>query len=838
MVANAHATATKPVRLLTLLREIKSGRWQRQQKAIRAKREKKLRETGGDLKATKEAIKKDKEALPGATFAGLFSYRADEHWTIPSGFLAADLDNLDSNLPVVREQLRKSPHLFFDCESVTGSGLRALFRIPFGTKPDKEKYHACFEAVRQHVRSLCGVEIDSCRDPARLSFVSADRGARFNLKATPIKLLPEQPRTKASTKASDDAPKRGKPDKETVREMLAVVPKRPNYPDWIKIVAAVGDALNDADAIEVLNEWSPEESPGEYADKLDHRLCEVHVGTLILRAREHGWTLPNVGPAESPPPPYVPPPLDLFPDEVQRFIRAGASTFDVDPAFFLLPVLSGAAAMVGNSRSLRLKEDYMEPAMIWTASVAPTGDGKTPGQQAATASVRIRERELIKANKDAEEIFAVEIAKWEVQKKKDRGKKPQKPPRLTCWMDDTTIEAVACALNDNPRGVLLVKDEFSHWFESMDQYHDRGGSDVSRWLSIWMGNLFALDRVTGSRSYRIPDPRCSITGNAVPDKFKQLLTPDFFARGLPARFLFAMPIRHRPRKWIDKDVPGEIKQNVNELFAQLAQLQQRKNDQGEGWPVLLGLSAEAKEIFVEFYNECAQRAFDADIREAAQWSKLSAYSARLALVGQLMWDPKATEVSGPVMRAACDLARWFGNEAERIYALIAETPEQRAQRKLIEFIERRGGRVTVREITQSFRALKNNRDEAERQLSALVRRGYGEWTEVKAARGPATREFQLHRVSTTTDFEESPSVEPKPVDVDNLTSQESADIANSDNSQREIDVSQPSSVSTSTGFTDSSYEKHLKPVDVSKTTSFPPVSTGLADSSYEKARNP
>ena len=43
--------------------------------------------------------------------------------------------------------------------------------------------------------------------------------------------------------------------------MLAVIPKRPQYHDWIKLVAAVGDALRNQEAIEVLNEWSPEEHP-------------------------------------------------------------------------------------------------------------------------------------------------------------------------------------------------------------------------------------------------------------------------------------------------------------------------------------------------------------------------------------------------------------------------------------------------------------------------------------------------------------------------------------------------------------------------------------------------
>ena len=240
----------------------------------------------------------------------------------------------------------------------------------------------------------------------------------------------------------------------------------------------------------------PEETARDAIGKLIEETPTIE-GAGILLDRRHS------------PQPYVPPPLDLFPDKVQRFIRAGAATFDVDPAFFLLPVLSGAAAMIGYSRSIRLKEDYIEPSIIWTATIAPTGDGKSPVLQAATAPVRIRERELKRKNKDADKEFEEAFIKWDAKSKKERvgEKKPGKPPLLTCWLDDATSEAVARVMNDNPRGALLAKDEFSHWFESFDQYHDRGGSDVSRWLSIWTGNLFALDRVTGERSYRITDPR-------------------------------------------------------------------------------------------------------------------------------------------------------------------------------------------------------------------------------------------------------------------------------------------------------------------------------------------
>ena len=97
----------------------------------------------------------------------------------------------------------------------------------------------------------------------------------------------------ATQKVSDRrtiADRNSKADKSQIREMLAVIPKRPDYADWIRIVAAVGDALPDEDAIELLKEWSPEERDGEYADKLRHRLENVHIGTLIHLAKQHGWT--------------------------------------------------------------------------------------------------------------------------------------------------------------------------------------------------------------------------------------------------------------------------------------------------------------------------------------------------------------------------------------------------------------------------------------------------------------------------------------------------------------------------------------------------------------------
>lgn len=74
-----------------------------------------------------------------------------------------------------------------------------------------------------------------------------------------------------------------------VAEILAYVPTRPSYPEWIAIIAAVGSVLDVADAAAVLCAWSAEESPGEYARKLRTRCQRIGIGSLIQQAKQNGF---------------------------------------------------------------------------------------------------------------------------------------------------------------------------------------------------------------------------------------------------------------------------------------------------------------------------------------------------------------------------------------------------------------------------------------------------------------------------------------------------------------------------------------------------------------------
>jgi hypothetical protein len=248
---------------------------------------------------------------------------------------------------------------------------------------------------------------------------------------------------------------------------------------------------------------------------------------------------------------------------------------------------------------------------------------------------------------------------------------------------------------------------------------------------------------------------------------RRALTEDFFERGLPARFLFAFPPFRRDR-WTNATVPDDIHKAVLELFGNFWLLQPEHDDNKQPKPKLLGLDNEAKEVFINFYDECGAAAVAASEHEEAAWCKLTGYAARLALVGQLALDVDAKVITRDTMQAACDLARWFGNEAVRIYAELAELREQREARELCEFIERRGGAVYEREMMQSFARLKNNKPRTERELDALVKAGLGKWEAVDHGGGPGrpARKFRLVRSSTSTQFGISREKMGNSVDVD------------------------------------------------------------------------
>jgi len=481
---------------------------------------------------------------------------------------------------------------------------------------------------------------------------------------------------------------------------------------------------------------------------------------------------------------FRPFPTIALPKPVRGFVVAGSKAIGCDPSYLALPMLTALAAAIGNTRRLQLKRGWAVPSILWGAIVGDSGTSKTPAFKLVMRPVRERQRRALDEHKEAVRQFEVdqaryekEFAEWKRTKNSsyDPPEKPEMPQAERFVVSDTTVEAMAPLLLANPRGLLMSRDELAGWFGSFDKYSGgKGGADAAHWLSMHNGESIVVDRKTGNpRTIYVPHASVSVCGGIQPAILDRALGIEHRESGLAARLLLTCPPR-QPKRWTEADIDPAAEAAIVRLFDRLYEIHPAIGDDGEPCPLVIGLTPDAKELWKAYYNSHAEEQVNLTGDLSAAWSKLEEYAARLALVLHFArWaadDPtlqSADVLDAASMAAGIQLAEWFKNEAKRVYSQFSESEEQRDERRLIEWIERKGEPVTSREVQQGCRWLREP-GLAEAALERLVKSGAGTWQpSPPGQRGQPTRRFVLSTVygNTPNSAEEGNTVDVDSVDA-------------------------------------------------------------------------
>ena len=440
-------------------------------------------------------------------------------------------------------------------------------------------------------------------------------------------------------------------------------------------------------------------------------------------------------------------PAGLLPEPIKSYIRQGAKALGCDPAYVALPLLSAVAGAVGNACRLELKRGWWEPAIIWTGVVGDVGTAKSPAYTLALKHVHRMQGIELQNHAEAMQLHETdrlnherELQVWR------RGKgsselpvKPEEPTARRLICSDATVESLAVLLADNPRGILLARDELSGWVGSFDRYaQGKGGGDAAHWLSMWSGGPMLVDRKTGDhRTIYVPQATVSITGTIQPLVLKRVLGMELLENGMAARLLLAMPPK-RVKRWSEVEVSQDLDDCVGRMFNRLYQLSANNSTDGPESPVLATLTPDAKELWIKFCDRHADEMEGLMGHIAAAWSKLEAYCARFALIlHYVRWanhdptlkDPDRVDVDSVV--AAEQLVRWFAGQVERVYAMLSESEVDRQIRQFIEMVQGRGGLISVRDYRRTSRRFTSNPKLARQELHDLAVMGYG-WLESPA----------------------------------------------------------------------------------------------------------
>ncbi len=496
-------------------------------------------------------------------------------------------------------------------------------------------------------------------------------------------------------------------------------------------------------------------------------------------------------------------PTQALPEPIRSFITTAAEAIGCDESYIAIPLLVGLASAIGNSRRIQLKRGWSEPAIIWAAIVGESGSLKSPALEVALRPIHHRQTETLKEYEAAiaeyqtdVAVYEREFADWKRQKGAPTGPPtpPTPPEAVRYWTADATVEAVGTLLVHNWRGLIIIRDELSAWFSSFDRYSQARGGDAPSWIEMHGGRQLIIDRKTGKKTLFIPRAAVGVVGGIQPAILTNAFTLENRANGLAPRLLLAYP-PIKLKRWTEVEILQSIEDQLTLIFDRLYGLRPNETNDGDPMPVLVPMTPEGKAAWVRFYNAHAREQSELTGDLAAAWSKLEGYAARLALVVHFVrWAADDPTLRNPdaidkqSITTGVTLSAWFGNEARRVHAALAEAPKDRDRRETVELIQRAGGGVSIRDW-QRMRHCPTS-ESAELQLEALIAGGFGQWEypSPDLVGGRPTRVFQvfqLHRCCDVTtppttaapggvlsqhngDSQENQTPPPEPVAVDEV----------------------------------------------------------------------
>jgi len=195
-------------------------------------------------------------------------------------------------------------------------------------------------------------------------------------------------------------------------------------------------------------------------------------------------------------------------------------------------------------------------------------------------------------------------------------------------VSDTTVEALAIVIQQNPRGVIFLRDELAGWLNSMNQYKSKG-ADEQFYLSAWSGGNCYTDRKNLENGpIIIPDCYLAVCGTVQPSVLGRLLTQERHEEGFASRLLIVYP-EEKARRWNDYGTDKNLMKPIKSLFSDLVEL---KLDEDQ--PVVMNFTPKGWEAFSEVMEDHLSQGrkylFNDNI--AAYWAKMEGYAGRLCLI--------------------------------------------------------------------------------------------------------------------------------------------------------------------------------------------------------------
>ena len=423
-------------------------------------------------------------------------------------------------------------------------------------------------------------------------------------------------------------------------------------------------------------------------------------------AAADGTTWPERTPLPSALPEVSNLPPELIPDTLRPWLTDVAERAQIPVEFVAAPAVVALSSIIGRNIGIYPKrhDDWLVVPNLWGAIIGRPGVLKT---LAVAEAVRPLQR-LAKTAKDEHEAARAageaecEITKVKIGVLKDSAKRAAKkgedlahiqadlanlsatlsatmPHEHRYIAHDATTEKLADLLNQNPRGLLLVRDELSGLLRTLDKPGREG--DREFYLEAWNGDgSYTYDRI-GRGTTHIDALTLSIIGTIQPGKLQTYVSNALDGGvgddGLLQRIQVAIWPDHQ-KEWLNVDRWPDIKakNRAFEVFRGLDTLDAETIAPGphDGIPALR-FSPEAQGLFDNWRAELERRlrAPDMELTPAFE-SHLAKYRSLMPSLALIFYLVETASEAGsgavdlPAARRAAAWCDYLEAHARKIYA--------------------------------------------------------------------------------------------------------------------------------------------------------------------------
>jgi hypothetical protein len=420
---------------------------------------------------------------------------------------------------------------------------------------------------------------------------------------------------------------------------------------------------------------------------------------------------------------------EIIPSDLAAPIEKLAALLNLRPECYLGALLTQISGLfkVGTIATLRRDSDFFVTPNYFLGIVAESSQKKTPiGQAICDRPMRPLREKARKEFEKAQLAYEAELATYKADKSPDKGAAP-KPPRLKLYsFAKSTGEGILYQVQEYPDQALMYRcDELAGLFKSANQYRGGKGSDEEDLLEFWNGTGSTVLRATGTK-VDLEGLLLSVFGTIQPDVLATFLKDCSDSNGKFARFDFIVQPLAPSRPPLDDGGKLDLTPMLADIYQKIDALP----------PLNFELDTEAKQHFTRFlWGAEEQRCADTIQGKRAMLGKMPTKVGKLAIIihtlNCVFHDrPVTTNIPKSAVEAAIKFATFTASQTDLLYTEFADrTALAPNLAKILALAERKGGAISVRDVTLTFDSKhRPTKEQIQSWFTELAEMKYGETT--------------------------------------------------------------------------------------------------------------